>query len=139
MEQIQQGIETTQWMGRFETLLKHPRIIADGSHNRSAVEAFCSSVQRLYPSQKRILIIGMMHDKDYEVCIRLAASICDIVIGVHIGIERALSAKAVAETASSVLCGRADGGNLPAGACAGKRIVRRRRGDFRLRFALSGQ
>ncbi len=102
MEQIQQGIETAQWMGRFETLLKHPRIIADGSHNRSAVEAFCSSVQRLYPSQKRILIIGMMHDKDYEVCIRLAASICDIVIGVHIGIERALSAKAVAETASSV-------------------------------------
>ena len=98
--QIQDGIETTRWIGRFETLAENPRIVADGGHNRSGVEAFCNSMRKLYPNQKKVLIMGMMHDKDYEACIRLAAAACDILIGVHIGIERALSAEAVAQTAA---------------------------------------
>lgn len=98
-QQIQKGIETARWIGRFEMLAAYPRIIADGAHNQSGMEAFCKSVRKLYPTQRKILIMGMMHDKDYEPCIRMAASICDCFICVHIGIERALTAKDVAEAA----------------------------------------
>lgn len=61
---IEFGISKTSNPARFEVInQQNPTIILDGAHNPNGMEAFAKSVDK-YTSSPRILIIGMLKDKD---------------------------------------------------------------------------
>jgi len=65
-EHVREGLASTQWPARFETLRQNPVFIVDGGHNPHGVRATAESLQRLFPGQKIIFLTGVMADKDVE-------------------------------------------------------------------------
>lgn len=62
-DDIEYGIAKAKNPARFELLSKSPRVILDGAHNPNGMESFGKSVKE-YTSGKRVLIMGMLRDKD---------------------------------------------------------------------------
>ncbi|CFX81057.1 Folylpolyglutamate synthetase [Syntrophomonas zehnderi OL-4] len=52
--------------GRLEILQKKPLVIGDAAHNPHGTRALAKSLQELCPQQKRVLVCGMLDDKDIE-------------------------------------------------------------------------
>lgn len=63
---IKQGLVETRWPGRFEIMASHPTVIVDGSHNEDGLQALLANLDRYFPEQKRIGIVGMLADKDVD-------------------------------------------------------------------------
>ena len=53
----------TNWAGRFETISKNPKIIIDGAHNVSGIEALISSLNE---NEEYIFIFSALSDKNYK-------------------------------------------------------------------------
>lgn len=60
---IQTGLLDMVWQGRMECIAKH--IYVDGAHNEEAIEAFCSTLEVLFPSEQKVLLFAVSKDKDY--------------------------------------------------------------------------
>ncbi|TYR82261.1 bifunctional folylpolyglutamate synthase/dihydrofolate synthase [Priestia megaterium] len=65
-EQIAKGLETTKWIGRFETMSQHPLTIIDGAHNAEGIDSLLSTL-RLHYEQKRIhFVFSCLNDKNAQ-------------------------------------------------------------------------
>lgn len=64
-EHLVEGIAATKFPARFELCSKEPMVILDGAHNPQAAKALAINVEEFLP-KKRILLCGMMADKDCE-------------------------------------------------------------------------
>lgn len=63
---LAEGLEKTQWHGRFEVIGTRPLFLADGAHNADAAKKLADSI-RFYFTNKRILyIMGVLRDKEYD-------------------------------------------------------------------------
>lgn len=60
------GVANTFWPGRLERISKKPDVILDGAHNPNGAEALRKALDKYYPTQKRVFVIGMMSDKDMQ-------------------------------------------------------------------------
>lgn len=63
---IKKGIENTRWKCRFERVRE--RVIIDGAHNLCGVAEFCKSVDMYIPPKDRVIVTGMLNDKDFTSC-----------------------------------------------------------------------
>lgn len=63
-ETIQKGLSDVCWPGRFEILETKPIIVIDGAHNPAGAKALRKNLDDLFPSQKRIFLLGILQDKD---------------------------------------------------------------------------
>lgn len=63
-ESIRNGIQTTQWRGRFEIVYKKPLVIFDGGHNEQCMSALVKCVDMYLGDYKKILVFSMFKDKD---------------------------------------------------------------------------
>jgi len=79
------------WQGRLEILQKNPLIILDGAHNPNAVEAISYFIKTHYNSKRKILIFGVMADKDYKGMLRELVPEMDVIIFTRPDTDRALS------------------------------------------------
>ncbi len=61
---MQEGFENAVNPARFEVLKKEPLIILDGAHNSDGMLAFAKAVKKYTPNKKRVLLMGMLGDKD---------------------------------------------------------------------------
>ena len=61
---MKEGFKNAVNPARFEVLSKNPLIILDGAHNADGMLAFAKAVKKYTPNQKRILLMGMLSDKD---------------------------------------------------------------------------
>lgn len=64
------GIQNTTWPGRFETVLKQPRMILDGAHNADAAMKLQKTLRAFFEGKRIRFIIGVLRDKDYENMLR---------------------------------------------------------------------
>ncbi|MBP5197935.1 MAG: bifunctional folylpolyglutamate synthase/dihydrofolate synthase, partial [Lachnospiraceae bacterium] len=62
-ENIREGMEDFFWTGRMQEVF--PNIYVDGAHNEDGIRAFLESVKSDGFSGGRVLILGIMADKDY--------------------------------------------------------------------------
>jgi len=62
---IRKGIEATRLAGRFEIIGRDPDVIIDGAHTPEGMRLLKSTVKRLYPGVKPLLLLGMLKDKNY--------------------------------------------------------------------------
>lgn len=97
---VREGLACTRWGGRLEIVRDEPLCVVDGAHNADAVRVLCAALDKFFAGRRIIAIMGMMKDKEYEVCIPMVAERCAAFLGVSVHGERALDAQAVAHTAS---------------------------------------
>ncbi len=63
-DEIRIALKKAEWMCRFERIGK--RYVLDGAHNYQGICEFAKSVRMFLPKCKKIFIVGMLNDKDYE-------------------------------------------------------------------------
>lgn len=67
MDWIRAGLLSMVWPGRMEQIAD--RVFIDGAHNEEAIEAFCHTLEVLFPSEQKRLLFAVSEDKDYETMI----------------------------------------------------------------------
>ena len=80
--QIQKGIRSTVWHGRFEVLAKRPYFIIDGAHNEDAAKKLKESLQFYFTNKRIIFIMGILKDKEYEKILQFTAPLAESIITV---------------------------------------------------------
>ncbi|MBL7131423.1 MAG: bifunctional folylpolyglutamate synthase/dihydrofolate synthase [Candidatus Omnitrophica bacterium] len=79
-EKIREGLEATIWPGRFEIINKAPYIVLDGAQNIASVNALKETLNRIFGSKNKVLVLGISKDKDIEGMCRILGDISDRVI-----------------------------------------------------------
>lgn len=85
-----QGFAKVTNPARFELINKSPVVVLDGAHNVNGMTAFANATRR-YVKGKRILLVGMLADKDVTKSISLLSGMFDIVIATDVNNPRNLS------------------------------------------------
>ncbi len=63
IENMRQGIKNAKNPARFEVVGNNPTVIIDGAHNPEGMRTFADALE-LIADKERILVIGMLRDKD---------------------------------------------------------------------------
>ncbi len=79
-DKIQRGLDMTVWPGRMQILSRSPLTVVDGAHNPDAARRLKESVDRLFEDRHRILIMGMLKDKDIDTVADIMCKDADIVL-----------------------------------------------------------
>jgi|LSQX01.1.fsa_nt_gb dihydrofolate synthase/folylpolyglutamate synthase len=85
------ALAKVKWLGRFEVISRNPLFIIDGAHNHSAAIALKQSINKYLSSKKKVFILGILKDKEYEKVISETAPFADVIITVEPDNMRALS------------------------------------------------
>ncbi|CEP82000.1 folylpolyglutamate synthase/dihydrofolate synthase family protein [Paraclostridium sordellii] len=72
-EDLRKGLMETKWPGRIEKIKENPMFIIDGAHNEEGAESLAKSIDKYFKGKNKILLIGMLEDKDIN-------SVLDILI-----------------------------------------------------------
>lgn len=62
---IQAGLAHTVIPCRTQYIPGKPHLLLDGAHNGPAVASLCRTLERYFPSRKKVLLFACMKDKDY--------------------------------------------------------------------------
>lgn len=65
---VKAGLLSMTWPCRMQEAAPH--IYIDGAHNEEAIEAFCKTLEELFPKERKILLFAVSKDKEYESMIR---------------------------------------------------------------------
>lgn len=88
---IYQGFAQTHWSGRFELIGEKPDFIIDGAHNPDAARRLRDALLTYYPQTRKIFILSILADKNYEEILRLCAPLADVILTTTTDNPRALS------------------------------------------------
>ena len=103
------GVANTFWPGRLERIGEKPDVILDGAHNPNGAEALRKALDKFYPNQKRIFVIGMMGDKDMQHVLHTIVRPMDLVYTVPAdGGERAAKPQELANIIGANAAPRSD-------------------------------
>ena len=61
---LEHGLYAAAWTGRFELCGEEPDFIVDGGHNPQGAETVCESMLHYFPGVPRVLLLGVLRDKD---------------------------------------------------------------------------
>lgn len=93
---LQDGLKSAQNPARFELLCCEPTVILDGAHNVNGITAFKDATTR-FTDKKRVLLIGMLKDKDVESSVSLLQGLFDIVVVTDVSNPRNLDCYELAD------------------------------------------
>ena len=97
-EHLVEGIAAARFPARFELCSKEPAVILDGAHNPQAAKALAVNVEAFLP-KKRVLLCGMMADKDCKAVMAELAPHFEHVITVPVQNPRMIPAEELAKIA----------------------------------------
>jgi dihydrofolate synthase/folylpolyglutamate synthase len=100
---VKVGLSRAFLPGRFELVSKNPRIILDGAHNRDGVDSLAALIDK-YICGRLVVVMGMLHDKEYRYGIREISRRADLFIATQPDSPRALAASGAAAVARD-FCG----------------------------------
>ena len=63
---ITEGLGRAVWPARFELVSKEPCFVVDGGHNPQCVATTAAALERYFPEQRRVLLMGVLADKDWR-------------------------------------------------------------------------
>lgn len=95
---VEHGLYAASWPGRFEVISDEPYFVADGGHNPQCAESVAANVERYFPGVRRVFLVGILADKDYEQVMDILAKSADEFVCVTPNSPRALKAEELAET-----------------------------------------
>ena len=88
---IFRALSHVTWQGRLEKLREAPLVFLDAAHNPHGVHALSEFMRTHFQDKKKILIFGVMKDKEYEGMLKEIVPAMDTVIFTKPNVERALS------------------------------------------------
>lgn len=63
---IRVGLSSVVWHARFERLHDDPLVFFDGAHNPQGIAAAVRSIQTYFPTDRVLILSGVMTDKDFD-------------------------------------------------------------------------
>lgn len=63
---IRVGLSSVVWHARFERLCDDPLVFFDGAHNPQGIAAAVRSIQTYFPTDRVLILSGVMTDKDFD-------------------------------------------------------------------------
>jgi dihydrofolate synthase/folylpolyglutamate synthase len=91
-EAVRLGLRSTRWPARFELVGRDPYFIVDGGHNPQCAETIARSLEHYFPDMRRVLLLGMLGDKDYMSVCGILAPCADAFVTITPDSPRALPA-----------------------------------------------
>ena len=62
---VEHGLYAVHWPGRFELVSEEPLFVVDGGHNPQCAQTVRENLLHYFPDKRRILLLGILRDKDY--------------------------------------------------------------------------
>ena len=87
---IADGVSSVRWPGRLETVALEPWTLMDAAHNPQATSALRTSLEALALPRPRVLVFGVMADKDWPEMLATLAPLFDRVVLSPVNTPRAL-------------------------------------------------
>ena len=94
---LERGLYAVSWPGRFELLSDEPYFVVDGGHNPQCALTVRDNLLRYFPDSRRVLLIGVLADKDYRELAEILNEAADEYVCVAPDSPRALSAAELGE------------------------------------------
>jgi dihydrofolate synthase/folylpolyglutamate synthase len=95
---IRTGLYKTKWPGRLEVLSRNPLIICDGAHNPEGIRSLKNTIVKYFPQKRKIFVMAVMRNKEYEKMIEDIFPLADIAIAVRPMYDRALELEVLQQT-----------------------------------------
>jgi dihydrofolate synthase / folylpolyglutamate synthase len=89
-DSIRKGLAGTKWPGRLEVVHEKPSIILDGAHNPDGARTLAEFLGTHYRDKNKVLIFGVMKDKDYKEILDIVSPRVDTIILTKPATARAL-------------------------------------------------
>ena len=99
---IVRGLAATRWPGRLEIIEHEPRIILDAAHNPEAAVALRDTLVDLKGGCPRVLVFGVMADKDWREMLCTLLPVFDHVVLVPVDNPRSLDPRAPHDLATGL-------------------------------------
>lgn len=96
-EHIKKGLLETNWPGRIEKISENPMVIIDGAHNEEGAKSLSDSIDKYFKDKNKILVIGMLEDKDIDSVLSLLIPKFNKVIATTPNNPRAIDANKLKE------------------------------------------
>ncbi len=87
---LRDGLAGTTWEGRMEVLQNRPTVLVDGAHNPAGVAALCKALRSRKLDKRRLLVFGVLNDKNYPQMLKKLLPLFDSVIFTRPKTERSL-------------------------------------------------
>lgn len=94
---VEHGIYAVTWPGRFEIIHDQPLFVVDGGHNPQCAQTVVENLETYFPGRDRILMVGMLADKDCAGTLDILAPAASSFICVTPESPRALPAEDLAK------------------------------------------
>ena len=91
-----EGLANVRMVGRMEIISDDPRILVDGAHNASSIEALMRAIGQSMPYDSMVVIFGCHKDKDVDGMLRLIQLGADKVVFTRTGSARSVDAEDLA-------------------------------------------
>jgi dihydrofolate synthase / folylpolyglutamate synthase len=103
-EKIREGLENVNWPGRLQLVEKPDgqKILLDGAHNVASAKVLRDALEKIFPANKRTLILGVLQDKDWREICELLAPLAGKIFTVPVASERSANPKELAEVCRTV-------------------------------------
>ncbi|MBR5752401.1 MAG: bifunctional folylpolyglutamate synthase/dihydrofolate synthase [Clostridia bacterium] len=88
-----QGIRKAAWPGRLDM---RGSVLIDCAHNPQGASALKEYAQAFFRGRRKVLLTGMMRDKQVEACAKIFSSIADEVVATRVNWPRAMDEKELA-------------------------------------------
>lgn len=70
-QNIIEGLASAKWPARFEVLnIKGQKIVIDGAHNPAGMKVLRHNLDKYYPEQNRVILLGILKDKDIDTMLK---------------------------------------------------------------------
>lgn len=99
---IRAALGKTRFPGRLELLREKPAVIIDGAHTPEGMRLLKSSIQRMYPDKKPLLLFGALKDKNYRKLAGIVAPMAKAVMCVPPQSDRSLDSVELSEIFTSL-------------------------------------
>ena len=112
---LEHGLYATVWPARFELLQSEPPFVLDGGHNVQCAASVRDNLLHYFPKHRRILLMGVLADKDVGGMLETLAPAADAFVCVMPDSPRALAAEDLAARLApfgkpTTVCGGIDEG-----------------------------
>ena len=95
---IRTGLESVNWPGRLQLVTRPSgqKILLDGAHNVAGAKALRETLKKDFPAAKRMLVLGVLQDKDWRQICEILAPLAMRIFTVPVASERTAEAQELA-------------------------------------------
>ena len=80
-DEMARGFASVRWPGRLQVVRQGNRtLLLDGAHNRDGVASLRSALERHFPNQTPVLVLGMLADKEWQEMARTLAPLASRIL-----------------------------------------------------------